>query len=209
MVGAEPPRAEDPAAPEAEADRERVERGRLATAAVERALGATLAALRSGDLPAARQSANAADSAVGDDTALRDRTARWRLLVDYAAELENHRQQADASAAKGREYEIDGHIIGIVELTPETFAYKTAGRTTRGPRSALPRAIERAILADWFAGDGRAANHIFLGIDRLLEPRPDLAAVRGEWDTALRGEPATAPLMPLLDDPLVVDQARQ
>lgn len=209
VVGTEPPRADAAAALQAETDRERAERDRRATAAVERALAATLAALRSGDLAAARQSADAADSAVGDDAALRDRTARWRLLVDYAAQLDTHRQQADASAAKGREYEIDGRIVGIVELTPETFAYKTAGRTKRGPRSALPRAIARAILADWFAGDGRAANHIFLGLDRLLEPRPDLAAVRGEWDTALRGEPATASLMPLLDDPLVVDQARQ
>jgi hypothetical protein len=176
---------------------------------VDRALAATLAALRRSDGPAARESVDTASDAVGDDAALRSRVDRWRLLVDYAAQLDTPRRQASASAAKGREYEIGGRTIGIVELTPESYAYKAAGTIKRGPRTALPRPIERAILEAWFAGDGRAANHIFLGIDRLLEPRPDLAGVRREWDTALRGEPATAPLMPLLEDPLFVAPALQ
>jgi hypothetical protein len=205
----EPTAVADTAAPAAESGRERADRERLAAAAVDRALAATLAALRRSDGPAARESADAASDAVGDDAALRSRVDRWRLLVDYAAQLDTHRRQASASAAKGREYEIGGRTIGIVELTPESYAYKAAGTIKRGPRTALPRPIERAILEAWFAGDGRAANHIFLGIDRLLEPRPDLAGVRREWDTALRGEPATAPLMPLLEDPLFVAPARQ
>jgi hypothetical protein len=209
VVATEPPPATDTAAAEAESGRERADRERLAAAAVDRALAATLAALRRSDGPAARESVDAASDAVGDDAALRSRVDRWRLLVDYAAQLDTHRRQASASAAKGREYEIGGRTIGIVELTPESYAYKAAGTIKRGPRTALPRPIERAILEAWFAGDGRAANHIFLGIDRLLEPRPDLAGVRREWDTALRGEPATAPLMPLLEDPLFGAPARQ
>jgi hypothetical protein len=209
VVATEPPPATDTAAAEAESGRERADRERLAAAAVDRALAATLAALRRSDGPAARESVDAASDAVGDDAALRSRVDRWRLLVDYAAQLDTHRRQASASAAKGREYEIGGRTIGIVELTPESYAYKAAGTIKRGPRTALPRPIERAILEAWFASDGRAANHIFLGIDRLLEPRPDLAGVRREWDTALRGEPATAPLMPLLEDPLFVAPARQ
>ena len=208
-VATAPPPAADTAASAAESGRERADRERLATAAVDRALAATLAALRRSDGPAARESVDTASDAVGDDAALRSRVDRWRLLVDYAAQLDTHRRQASASAAKGREYEIGGRTIGIVELTPESYAYKAAGTIKRGPRTALPRPIERAILEAWFAGDGRAANHIFLGIDRLLEPRPDLAGVRREWDTALRGEPATAPLMPLLEDPLFVAPARQ
>jgi hypothetical protein len=208
-VATAPPPAADTAASAAESGRERADRERLATAAVDRALAAALAALRRSDGPAARESVDAASDAVGDDAALRSRVDRWRLLVDYAAQLDTHRRQASASAAKGREYEIGGRTIGIVELTPESYAYKAAGTIKRGPRTALPRPIERAILEAWFAGDGRAANHIFLGIDRLLEPRPDLAGVRREWDTALRGEPATAPLMPLLEDPLFVAPARQ
>lgn len=208
-VATAPPPAADTAASAAESGRERADRERLATAAVDRALAAALAALRRSDGPAARESVDTASDAVGDDAALRSRVDRWRLLVDYAAQLDTHRRQASASAAKGREYEIGGRTIGIVELTPESYAYKAAGTIKRGPRTALPRPIERAILEAWFAGDGRAANHIFLGIDRLLEPRPDLAGVRREWDTALRGEPATAPLMPLLEDPLFVAPALQ
>ena len=208
-VATAPPPAADTAASAAVSGRERADRERLADAAVDRALAATLAAIRRSDGPAARESVDTASDAVGDDAALRSRVDRWRLLVDYAAQLDTHRRQASASAAKGREYEIGGRTIGIVELTPESYAYKAAGTIKRGPRTALPRPIERAILEAWFAGDGRAANHIFLGIDRLLEPRPDLAGVRREWDTALRGEPATAPLMPLLEDPLFVAPARQ
>ena len=207
MVRPEPNDSRNAAA--AKTDRDPDEQANRAATEVERALRATLAALRRGDLAAARRAVDAADSAVGEDAALRSRTDRWLLLVDYAGKLETYRLQAAESAAKGREYEIDGRTIGIVELTPTSFAYKADGGTERGLRSELPRPIERAILAAWFAGDGRAANHIFLGIDRLLETRADLAAVRTEWETALRGEPATAPLMPLLDDPLLVDQPRQ
>lgn len=206
---AAPPPVPEAAGGGAPADVDHAEQTRLATAAVDRSLKATLAALRRGDGPAARRAVDAADSAAGDEAALRSRVDRWVLLVKYAGDLETHRRRADESAAKGREYDIQGRVIGIVELTPETFAYKAAGRIERGPRHELPRAIQRAILAAWFAGDGRPANHIFLGIDRLLEPHADLAAVRQEWETALRGEPATAPLMPLLEDPLVVAAARQ
>lgn len=205
-----PPSADGSAAAEANDDRSRaeVEHGRPA-AAVDQALASTLAALRMRDTSKARQSAESAASAAGDDAVLRRRVDRWLLLVDYAAQLAGHRREAAESAAKGREYEVDGRTIGIVELTPEAFAYKVAGRVERGPRDELPQAIDQAILAAWFAGDGRAANHIFLGIARLLEPHPDLAAVRAEWETALRGEPATAPLMPLLDDPLFIDGVGQ
>lgn len=203
-----PPPADDSAAAKADDERSRVEHG-LPTAAVDRALTSTLTALRLGDASQARQSVESAAAAAGNDAALRDRVDRWLLLVEYAAQLAGHRREAAESAARGREYEVDSRTIGIVELTPDIFAYKVAGRVERGPRDELPPAIDRAILAAWFAGDGRAANHIFLGIARLLEPRPNLAAVRAEWETALRGEPATAPLMPLLDDPLFVDGVLQ
>jgi len=205
----EPPREPPAPEPDAEDEKNRAEQAKLATAAVDRSLKSTLTALRGHDLDAARRSVEVADAAVGEDPALRARVDRWQLLVRYADQLETFRRQAAESAAKGREYEIGGRTIAIVELTPEGYAYKTSGRIERGPRAELPRPIERAILAAWFAGDGRAANHIFLGIDRLLEPGPDLAAVRREWETALRGEQATAPLMPLLEDPLFSGRAGQ
>jgi hypothetical protein len=189
------------------AEQERLERLRAeANEVVEKSLRGSLAALRDGDEAAARRALDAAVKAAGDDAELVSRCGRWRLLVNYAKELETFRRRASESAAEGREYVIGGRTIAIVELNPQTYAFKENGQTFRGARSDLPRAIDRAILREWFAGDGRAANHIFLGIDRLLDPQPDLQRVREEWETALRGEPATQGLMPLLDDPAIADR---
>ena len=128
---------------------------------------------------------------------------RWELLAGYARQLAGYREQAFTAANEGREYTIDDRTIAIIEIGPEKFAYKEAGRIKRGPRASLPTAIQRAILRTWFEGDQRSANHIFLGVDRLLDDQPDLETVRQEWETALVGEPATASIMPLLDDPVI------
>jgi hypothetical protein len=201
--------ATDDATDEAQAAADEERRARLRAEAapiVEKSLRAVLAALRDDDQAAARREVDAAVTAAGEDPELTTRCERWRLLVNYAKELETFRRQASESAAQGREYDIGGRIIGIVELTPQAYAYKEAGRIARGARSDLPKPIERAILREWFAADGRAANHIFLGVDQLLDPKPDMQKVRAEWETALRGEPATRPLMPLLDDPAIAGQ---
>lgn len=195
-------RSEQAAVEEAEKDRRDRTQAEAATV-VDRSLRAALAALRDGDLTVAARSVDAAAEAAGEDSDLSSRCDRWRLLVAYAGDLEAHRRRASESAAKGREYVIGDRTIGIVELTPQAFVYKEAGRLVRGPRRDLPKPIERAILRDWFAADGRVANHIFLGVDRLLDREPDLERVRADWETALRGEPATKPLLPLLDDPAV------
>jgi len=204
-----PAASDDRAAAEAQAAAEQereaqIARQRAAAAPlVETSLRAAIAALREGDQAAARRAVDASLEAAGEAPDLTVRCERWRLLVTYAEELEAHRRKASESAAEGRDYTIGDRTIGIVELTPQAFAYKERGQTVRGPRRDLPKPIERAILREWFAGDGRAANHIFLGIDRLLETKPDMQKVRDEWETALRGEPATQALMPLLDDPAI------
>ena len=144
-----------------------------------------------------------AEQASGDDGDLSLRVARWKLLAGYARQLAGYREQAFTAANEGREYTIDDRTIAIIEIGPEKFAYKEAGRIKRGPRASLPTAIQRAILRTWFEGDQRSANHIFLGVDRLLDDQPDLETVRQEWETALVGEPATASIMPLLDDPVI------
>lgn len=174
-----------------------------ADSAVDRGLTAAYAALRRGDRSGVEQGIAVAEQASGDDADLSLRVARWQLLADYARQLAGYREQAVASANQGREYTIDERTIAIIEIGPEKFAYKEAGRIKRGPRASLPKAIQRAILHAWFEGNQRAANHIFLGVDRLLDDQPDLETVRQEWETALAGEPATASIMPLLDDPVI------
>ena len=191
-------------AEQAEQEEARQDSRSRADSAVDRGLTDAYAALRRGDRSGVEQGIAVAEQASGDDGDLSLRVARWKLLAGYARQLAGYREQAFNAANEGREYTIDERTIAIIEIGPEKFAYKEAGRIKRGPRASLPTAIQRAILRTWFEGDQRSANHIFLGVDRLLDDQPDLETVRQEWETALVGEPATASIMPLLDDPVIV-----
>lgn len=176
--------------------------GRAADAVVE--LIATAASgIRGGDTTAAHKALEAAAAAAGTDSDLTARVARWRLLVDYVTSLDGLVSSAIASANQGRDYTIGDRTISVIEIGPETYAFKEAGRIVRGPRASLPRVVERAILRSWCDGDPRPANGIYMGVHRLLDDQVDLAKVREEWLRALEGEPATAAIMPLLDDPLI------
>ncbi len=190
-----------------EADKMEADRARVATA-VARNLLEAYTALRARDYAWATQAVGEAEKQAGEHGDLATRCGRWRLLIDYAAELAGFEEQALASANEGREYQIGDRRIAIVEINPKTYAYKERGQLKRGARSAMPKAIERAILKQWFSGKDQAANHIYLGIHRLLEEPPDLGQVRREWETALAGAPATRSIMPLLEDPILtgVDQ---
>ena len=190
-------------AEQAEQEEARQDSRSRADSAVDRGLTDAYAALRRGDRSGVEQGIAVAEQASGDDADRSLRVTRWELLAGYARQLAGYREQAFTAANEGREYTIDDRTIAIIEIGPEKFAYKEAGRIKRGPRASLPTAIQRAILRAWFEGDQRSANHIFLGVDRLLDDQPDLETVRQEWETALVGEPATASIMPLLDDPVI------
>jgi hypothetical protein len=170
---------------------------------VARAIATAAAAVRRHDHAAAEQALEVADGAAAGDADLETRVNRWRLLVGYAGQLDGHLARAVASANEGREYTIGERTISIVELGPETFAYKEAGKVTRGPRGEFPRVVERAILAAWFDGDPRPANAIFVGLHRLLDDEPDLDRVRQAWQEAAAGDAAAASILPLLDDPAI------
>jgi len=175
-----------------------------AAEAVARGIDAAAAALRRHDLAAAERGLEVADEAAGGDAELETRVNRWRLLVGYAGQLDGHLAEALASANEGREYTIGERTISIIELGPETFAFKERGKVTRGPRAELPRVVERAILAAWFDGDPRPANQIFVGLHRLLDDEPDLDRVRAAWQEAAAADEAGASILPLLDDPALV-----
>lgn len=175
-----------------------------AAEAMARAIDTAAAALRRHELAAADEALEVADAAAGDDPALETRVNRWRLLLTYAKQLDEHLARAVASANEGREYTIGERTISIIELGPEAFAFKERGKVTRGPRTDLPRVVERAILAAWFDGDPRPANSIFVGLHRLLDDDPDLKRVRASWEEAAAGDEAAASILPLLDDPALV-----
>ena len=170
---------------------------------VDRRIADAAKAFRSRDDEAAKEALDEADEVAGDDADLTARVERWRLLLDYARQLDDHVGKAISAANEGREYTIGDRTIVIIEIGPDGYAYKESGAIQRGPRAGLSRVVERAILKAWYDGDPRPANGIFVGVHHLLDDDVDLGKVRAAWEQALVGEPATASIMPLLDDPVL------
>jgi hypothetical protein len=172
-------------------------------AAVNDALAKAYEALCGEDFDAADRLLAAAEKDVGNDVEAATRVQRWQLLAGYAREFTRFRGEAFASAHAGREYEVDREVVSIIEITPDLFIYKKAGRIERVPRGEVDRRLEMAIVETWFAGDGRAANHLFLGAGWLCHDPPAVRRARAEWQIAGAGGEQVAPLLALLDDPVL------
>jgi cytoskeletal protein RodZ len=172
-------------------------------AAVNDALEQAYQALRREDFDTADRLLSTAEKDVGDDVEAATRLRRWQLLAGYAREFTRFRGEAFAAANAGREYEVDGEVIAIIEITPDLFIYRQDGRNKRVPRGEVDRRLEMAIVETWFAGDGRAANHLFLGAGWLCHDPPALRRARAEWQIAGAGGEQVAPLIALLDDPVL------
>jgi len=90
----------------------------------------------------------------------------------------------------------------VIEITPEKFVYKLRGKTERTTPDKVDPRIALAIVEAWFAADGRAANHLFLGAQAACLDPPDLRRASREWQVAGQGGAQAAPLLALLDDPV-------
>jgi hypothetical protein len=171
-------------------------------AAVEKALKNAYAEIRAGRFAAAEKAVDEASAAAADDLTA-GRVERWRLLVTYARQLAEYRDTALAEAAKGGDYTVGGRVISVVEMNKTQFVYKDRGEMKRPRRDAIPPQIVLAILSTWFAGDGRPANDIYLGVQHLVGGEPDLDAARAAWRRAGQGGEEVAPLVGLLADPVL------
>ena len=177
-------------------------------AALDKALGEVFTALQRGEFDTADRTIKASVDLVGDDVEAATRIERWRLLATYAREFVGFREQAIAAANAGRDYEVEGTRFAVIEITPELFVYKLAGKIERVPRDQVNPKIELAVVEGWFAADGRASNHLFLGARWLCLDPPNLQRARREWQIAGDGGEQVAPLTALLDDPVVRRAAR-
>ncbi len=182
-------------------------RARMAEA-VEKQLREAYAAIQRGEFDTAQQAIAAASNQVGDDVNTATRVQNWDLFARYAREFPGYRDRAFAAASAGREYELDGKKFVVVEITPELFIYKVSGKNERVPRDAVDPRMTLAIVEAWFAADGRAANHLFLGAHWLSLSPPDTRRARAEWRIAGDGGENVAPLMALLDDPVIRQAGR-
>jgi len=172
-------------------------------AAIEKALRAAYAAIRSGDFDASVQAIDSVES--GDDEAIRDRLARWKRFTGYAKGFKELREKAYRAAANS-EFELDDRIIIIIEIDEERIVYRDSGKQQRMRLEDLPPEIDRAIVEQWLGRDGRAANHLFLGASHLAKDRPSPADASREWRRAAAGGEADGRLLePLVKDPVILD----
>ena len=166
-------------------------------------------ALQREEFDTADRTIKAASSEVGDDVEANSRLERWRLFATYARGFIGYQERAFEAATAGREYEAEGRIFSVIEITPTIFIYKLAGKIERVPRDRVDPRIAMAIVESWFAADGRAANHLFLGAHWLCLDPPDTRRARGEWQIAGVGGEQVGPLLMLLDDPVIRRAARR
>lgn len=165
-------------------------------------------ALRHQDFAAAKREFERVTAEALDDQQATDRLQRWRQLALYAEQYPGFRDKALSSAAStAATYDLGSRQIAVVEFTAREFIYRDSrnpGRNLRVPRDAIPPDVESALVELWFAKDGRAANHLFLGAAALARRKPDLAAARREWQAAAAGgEPHGSLLLEILNDPAV------
>jgi hypothetical protein len=178
------------------------ERARIAKA-VEASLSNAYHSLQRGDFDAADGAIKSVSGQVGDDVDLATRIERWRFVAACAREFTKYRDEAFQSANAGREYEVEGRRLVVIEVTPDTFVYRLQGQNVRTPRDRINPRIEMAVVETWFAADGRAANNIFLGARWLCIDPPNVTRARAAWQKAADGGENVSALLALLEDPII------
>jgi hypothetical protein len=187
----------------AEAER-RAERERIRLrGSLDESLGEAYAAVQRGEFDTADRLLTAAGNQIGDDVEAATRLERWRLFVAYSRGFTGYRDQAFKEAKEGGDYTVAGKTFALIEITPELFIYRLAGRNERVPRERLDPRIELAVVEKWFAADGRPANHLFLGARWLSLAPPNVGRARAEWRFAGDGGEEVGGLLALIDDPVI------
>lgn len=159
-------------------------------------------ALKREEFDTADRAIEAASQYARDDFEAGTRVERWRLLAAYARGYADFRTRAFRAASAGRDYEIDGRLIVVIEVTPTTFIYRLAGRNYTVARETMSPVLEVGVVEAWFGGGGKAANHLFLGARWLCKEPPNHTRARNAWQKAADEGEDAAPLMALLDDPI-------
>jgi hypothetical protein len=198
----EPPSPPPPSEPDPETKRRIAEERARAAEFVNSSLQDAFDALKREDFDKADRAIEAASQYARDDFEAGTRVERWRLLAAYARGYADFRTRAFRAASAGRDYEIDGRLIVVIEVSPTDFTYRLAGRNYTVARKTMSPVLEVGVVEAWFAGGAKAANHFFLGARWLCKEPPNLTRARTAWQKAADGGEDAAPLMALLDDPI-------
>ncbi len=198
----EPPSPPTPSEPDPETERRVAEERARAAEFVNSSLQDAFDALKREEFDKADRAIEAASQYARDDFDAGTRVERWRLLAAYARGYADYRARAFRAASAGRDYEIDGRLIVVIEVTPANFTYRLAGRNYTVARKTMSPVLEVGVVEAWFAGGAKAANHFFLGARWLCKEPPNLTRARTAWQKAADGGEDAAPLMALLEDPI-------
>jgi hypothetical protein len=144
-----------------------------------------------------------ASAAAAADQGLIDRVARWKLLAAYARGFAGHREEAMKTLKAGQEYDFNGKKIAIVEVDDTTIQYRFAGRNRSVPRDKIPAGMVLSIVTVWY--DARPENDLYLGAYHATKAEPDLTKARAVWERAAGGGADPGELLPLLEDPLILE----
>ena len=175
----------------------------------QRLIRQAFTALRHGKFDVVERSLEKAEDISQNDDDTVARVNLWRQLLEYARDYPGYRDRALAAMATGGEVEVGSDTISVVEVGPNHVVYREKGQTKRAGRDQLPSRIEQAIVRKWFAADGRAANHLYLGAAAVSRDPPDLQTARKDWEAADRGGSRDGrALLKLLDDPVVSAKLR-
>lgn len=205
-AGPMPPEAgkPEPSQPEVTAPDEPAPPPQVDQAQLDASLRAAYASLRHQDFDAAAKEIDKAAKIAADDAAAKERVQLWERFATYARDFKGHLDKALDAKKDGGDFPYKDRVIGVVEVGPTVFKYRDEGETIRVPRNEIPDDIAIAIVTQWFAADGRAANDIFIGVRQLAKRKPNAAAARDAWQRAADGgESEGRALQALLGDPAI------
>ena len=130
------------------------------------------------------------------------RIAGWKLLDHYASGFIDYRNDSLKTIASGDEYDVGDKKIAVVEITPDVFIFRAAGKNRSVSYDKIPSPILVAIVTKWF--DQKPGNNLFIAAYYLTQPEPNLEKARDYLEKAQSGGVDASQLLALLDDSVIL-----
>jgi len=168
--------------------------------AIDADLSAAFTAMVEGNLTAAKNSLQTAESKAGQSSA-RSRVRAWVELLHYVSEHQALKDRALNDLKPGSELAILSGTIEIIESTPTRLIFSCKGTTQTVDREKISEQIIEAALDDRV--NEHPSERLAVGAYHLTKQPPDRATARQFWETAAAGGADASPLLSLLSDPVI------
>lgn len=168
--------------------------------AINAELSAVFTAMVEGNIAAAEQSLEAAQSKAGQSSA-QSRLRAWRELLHYVIEYQNLKDRALDDLKPGSELAIPSGTVEIIESTPTHLIFTCKGTTQTVVRGKISEQIIEAALDDRVQTN--PSERLAVGAYHLTKQPPDRDTARQFWEHSAAGGADASPLLSLLSDPVV------